>query len=114
MADTFFYVFYSLLSKKGRRMEMGSILFIIDLLIGLWLIHILRKRDIYSPEPYKYMLIATVFGGTIAVLITLTVSGILHQFGLYTQMSVLNFFVFTGPIEEISKLLGFLLFIKTF
>lgn len=85
---------------------------IIDLMIALILIEYLRRQDVYHPEPRVVMLAATLFGGAISVSICFAIITILRHLNLYTGTSLLNFFIFTGPIEETSKLIGFLLFVR--
>lgn len=60
------------------------------------------------------MVFATIIGGVLSVGITLIAGYLLQQIGLYRNIGIINFFIFTGPIEETSKLLGFLFFIRLF
>ncbi|MBI2519203.1 MAG: PrsW family intramembrane metalloprotease [Bdellovibrio sp.] len=95
-------------------MGVGFFLIIANIGLGFWLVHVIRKQDLYRPEPLRQMVIATVLGGSISVGITLASGFVLQKMGLYKGIQILNFFLFTGPIEESSKLIGFLLFIRFF
>lgn len=91
---------------------MSLVLFTLSLLIGIWLVRLIRNLDCYQPQPLKPLVLTTVIGGLISITIAIVVGRILNLFGLYQELSVLNFFVFTGPIEETAKLAGFLICLK--
>src|SRR5580658_186171 len=85
-----------------------EILLLIDLLIGCLMLRYLRRQDPYKPEPLYRMALFTVFGGVIAIGITLGMVYFLNSMGLYKNPSYLDFFVITGPLEEFSKFAAFL------
>ncbi len=89
-------------------------LVLLNFIIGLGLVYLLRRQDRYHPESLWHMSLATIVGGVISVSLTLLFILGLHQIGLYKTPGYLDFFLYTGPIEETSKLIGFLLFVKLF
>jgi len=93
---------------------MGLVLFIVNILIGFWLVHLIRKQDYYHPEPFRQMAFATMAGGVLSIGVTVIAGYLLQQIGLYRDIGIIDFFIFTGPIEETAKLVGFLLFIRMF
>jgi RsiW-degrading membrane proteinase PrsW (M82 family) len=82
---------------------------LISSLLGLYCIRYIRKHDIFEEEPFYLMIIATVLGGTISVISASFLYHLVHMMHLSMNSKLFESYVIIGPIEEFSKLLGFLI-----
>lgn len=55
-----------------------------------------------------------ILGGGLSIILTLVTVLILNSYGLYTEDSISNYFIFTGPIEEFFKFISFIIVLKLF
>ncbi len=90
------------------------ILLFCNFIVGFFTLRFLRTKDIYNPEPVSTMSLFLFLGGGLSIILTLITTVILNFYGLYTEASVSNYFIFTGPIEEFFKFTSFLIVLKLF
>lgn len=91
-------------------MEWSQISIAISFILGVLAIRYLQRFDVYDREPWWAMLLTTVIGGTASVFIALIlyeVSDPIVPPGFTDSFA--GAFLVIGPIEELAKLLGFLL-----
>lgn len=84
------------------------ILIIISFGIGLFCIKYIRSLDKYEKEPFWHMFAVTCWGGGCSVVISLIIYTILHNFGIRELHNTFGALIVIGPVEELSKFLGFL------
>lgn len=81
---------------------------IISAILGFGCILYIRSYDIWEPESLLKLILTTIFGGFISILIALCLYRIIALFTTVDH-TLLSAFIFIGPIEEISKLLAFVI-----
>lgn len=91
-------------------MEFKILSIFISFILGLLVVLYIRRYDIYEKEPYFSLLLTTILGGSIAVLISLAAYQGIEAIGISNKYlrTFYGAFIFIGPIEEVSKFIGFI------
>jgi RsiW-degrading membrane proteinase PrsW (M82 family) len=85
-----------------------EVIILCSLLVGFAVIHYLRAFDFYEPEPYWTMLLATLLGGSCAVVISIYMYDEVAGWGVHQLENAIGAFFVIAPIEEMAKLFGLL------
>jgi RsiW-degrading membrane proteinase PrsW (M82 family) len=89
-------------------------LMLVSAFIGFVMVFLIWRQDIYNREPFGKILLATIFGGITSIGFAWLLYWGLKDFGIYETIGVAEYFYIVGPVEEISKFVAFLLFVRFF
>ena len=81
----------------------------ISFLIGVLCIRYIRKHDVFEPEPISKMVLVTILGGSASLAICFVMYSLIKMVGFEIRHDFFSAYGIIGPVEEFSKLLGFLL-----
>ncbi|WP_412473563.1 PrsW family intramembrane metalloprotease [Halobacteriovorax sp. YZS-1-1] len=88
------------------------ILISISFLLGAYSIFLIRKYDVYEPQPVHTLIISIIVGGALSIFFTLLLRELISPW--LDPMTKVGRIIFAGVTEEPAKLVTFLLIIKLF